>query len=55
MVDIANYELELQCGAPKIAKLVHITPISLWFIVLITIVFMGFINQHSQNWGAPGT
>ena len=28
----------LQCGAPKIAKLVNITPISLWFMVLITIV-----------------
>ena len=28
-----------------IAKLVNITPISLWFMVLISIVFMGFINQ----------
>ena len=26
----------LQCEAPKIAKLVQITPISLWFMVLIT-------------------
>jgi len=28
----------IQCGAPKIAKLVNITPISLWFMILITIV-----------------
>ena len=36
----------LQSGAPRtIAKLVHITPMSLWFMVPITIVFMGFINQ----------
>ena len=27
------------------AKLVHITPMSLWFMVPITIVFMGFINH----------
>ena len=27
------------------AKLVNITPISLWFMVYITIVFMGVINQ----------
>ena len=30
--------LILQCEAPKIAKLVQITPMSLWFMVLITIV-----------------
>ena len=30
--------INLQCEAPKIAKLVNITPISLWFMVLITIV-----------------
>ena len=29
----------------SLAKLVPITPISLWFMVDITIVFMGFINQ----------
>ena len=33
----------VQCEAPKIAKLVPITPISLWFMVLITIVFLGRI------------
>ena len=32
-------------GPQTIAKLVNITPMSLWFIVFITIVFMGFINQ----------
>ena len=26
-------------------QLVHITPMSLWFMVPITIVFMGFINH----------
>ena len=35
----------LQCGAPKIAKLVNITPISLWLIT----IFKGGIN-HSQSW-----
>ena len=25
----------------------------LWFMVDITIVFMGFINQRSHHWGAP--
>ena len=29
----------------SLAKLVNITPISLWFVADITIVFMGFINQ----------
>ena len=29
----------------SLAKLVPITPMSLWFMVDITIVFMGFINQ----------
>ena len=29
----------------SLAKLVQITPISLWFMADITIVFMGFINQ----------
>ena len=36
-----------------IAKLVPITPMSLWFMLDITIVFMGFINQRSHHWGAP--
>ena len=35
----------LQSGAPQIAKLVQRTPVSLWFMVPITIVFMGFINH----------
>ena len=34
-------------------QLVQITPISLWFMVPITIVFMGFINQRSHHSGAP--
>ena len=45
-----NLENLLQCGAPKIAKLVPITPICLWFMVL-TIVFMGFINQQTSLGG----
>ena len=32
-------------GPQTIAKLVNISPISLWFMVPITIVFMGFINH----------
>ena len=32
----------------SLAKLVNITPISLWFMVDITIVFMGFINQQTS-------
>ena len=35
----------VQCEAPKIAKLVHITPMSLWFMVLITIVTGANLNQ----------
>ena len=35
----------------SLAKLVQITPISLWFIVDITIVFMGFINQQTSLGG----
>ena len=33
----------IQCEAPKIAKLVNITPMSLWFMALITIVFLGLL------------
>ena len=45
-----------QCEAPKIAKLVNITPISLWFMVLITsyneLVTGAFVNQRSHHvWG----
>ena len=36
---------DLQCEAPKIAKLVNITPISMVYGTQITIVFMGFKNQ----------
>ena len=32
-------------GPRSIAKLVQITPITIWFMVPITIVFMGFINH----------
>ena len=35
----------LQSEAPKISKLVNITPMSLWFMVLITIVTGAFVNQ----------
>ena len=41
----------LQCGAPKIAKLVNITPISLWFIIFITIV--NGVYKPTYNWGGP--
>ena len=42
-------------GPQTIAKLVNITPMSLWFMVPITIdtiVFMGFIN-HLTSLGGP--
>ena len=41
----------IQGGAPKIAFSWFITPISLWFIILITIVFMGFISQLTSLGG----
>ena len=44
---------KIQCGAPKIAKLVNITPLTMVYGTQITIVFMGFINQRSHHWGAP--
>ena len=40
----------IQCEAPKIVKLVQITPISLWFMVLITIVTGAY--KPTYNWGA---
>ena len=41
-----GYHRPYKVGPPfTIAKLVHITPMSLWFKVPITIVFMGFINH----------
>ena len=40
----------VQSGPPQtIAKLVNITPISLWFMVLITIV-IGAYNHESLDW-----
>ena len=42
----------IQCEAPKISKLVNITPRSLWFLLLITIVTGAFVNQRSHHWGA---
>ena len=43
----------LQCEAPvdESVQLVQITPISLWFMVPITIVFMGFLNHRSITFG----
>ena len=35
----------------SLAKLVQISPMSLWFMVDITIVFMGFINQQTSLGG----
>ena len=32
-LSLGTSSMLLQCGAPKIAKLVPITPISLWFMV----------------------
>ena len=39
-------------GPRSIAKLVHITPISLWFMVLITIVIGANLNQQTSLGGA---
>ena len=41
----------IQCEAPKISKLVNITPMSLWFMLLITIVTGAFVDQRSHLWG----
>ena len=38
-------------GPRSIAKLVHITPISLWFMVLITIVIGANLNQQTSLGG----
>ena len=45
----------LQCGAPKIANLVNITPISLWFMVLITSYNYSFHGVYKPfiTGGAP--
>ena len=40
----------LQCEDPKIAKLVQITPITIWFMVLITIDTGAFVNQLITGW-----
>ena len=37
-------------GAPYFAKLVHITPISLWFMVDISIVTYYGSKTNKQNW-----
>jgi len=50
--DILMYICILQCEASKIAKLVHITPMSLWwFMVLITNIVTG-AYKPTYNWGA---
>ena len=42
----------IEGGAPYLAnKLVNITPISLWFMVDISIVDWGY--KPTYNWGAP--
>ena len=48
-----NFDGHLQSKAPVYdsVQLVRITPISLWFMVPITIVFMGFINHRSITGG----
>ena len=38
-------------GPRSIAKLVHITPVTIIYGTQITIVFMGFINQFMTSWG----
>ena len=43
--------LNVQGGAPKIAKLVNITPKTMVYGTQITIVFMGFINQQTSLGG----
>ena len=46
----------LHCGAPKIAKLVQITPISLWFMGLITSYnysFHGVYKPTNSHHWAP--
>ena len=44
--------MSYKVGPPfTIAKLVQITPMSLWFMIPITTVFMGFINQLTSLGG----
>ena len=47
-----NSPYHLQGGAPKIAKLVNITPISLWFMIPITIV-AGVYKPTNIAFGGP--
>ena len=58
-----NWEYTIFSDTPKLGQkkwspvrkrvqLVNITPMSLWFMVPITIVFMGFIN-HQTSLGGP--
>jgi hypothetical protein len=41
----------VQCEAPKIAKLVHITPITMVYGTYNEIVTGANLNQHSHHWG----
>ena len=50
---IKNGAFTIKNGGFTMKQLVNITPISLWFMVDISIIFMGFINQRSHHWGAP--
>ena len=47
---IRNIQKPLQCGAPKIAKLVQITPINMVYGTQITIV--NGVYKPTYNWGA---
>ena len=49
--EFANSMMATMWGPRSIAKLVHITPITIWFMVLITIVTGANLNQQTYNWG----
>ena len=48
-----NVYQRVQCEAPKIAKLVHITPITMVYGTYNELVTGANLNQHSHHWGAP--
>ena len=50
VISIVIYKVVPQFG---IAKLVHITPISLWFMVDILTYLLWFLLTNSFHWGAP--
>ena len=50
-MDYHMYKWSTKWGPQTIAKLVNITPISLWFMVLITIVTGAFVNQLTSLGG----